>query len=158
MTENFTPERSAKHAAQPSEEAAPANRQPAAAAQAGPLAQSSTHRITAGIVAILLSCVLGADALIQLAASSPLVALVLALASLGNLGAGIMILVLHTQRLGVAPTLSLVMAIVGIAAGLLGVGTPFYGPSLAVVAFVLSILVVHFTSAGILKDKQLAGA
>lgn len=117
-------------------------------------AQSSTYRITAGIVAILLSCVLGIDALIQLAANSPIVALVLALASLGNLGAGIMILVLHTQRLGAGPTLNLVMAVVGIAAGLLGAGAPIYGPSLAVVAFALSILVVHFTSVGIVKDRQ----
>jgi hypothetical protein len=119
---------------------------------------SSGYRVTAGIVAIVFSFVLSAQFFVALAGGGAPIALLISLASLGNLVSGIVILVLHNQRLGNAPKVVLGMALFGIVATLLGAFVPVYGPMVAVVGFLLAIVILEATSRGMTREKQTVSA
>ena len=145
MTESITPERTAPQ---------PQNSQPPQNVAVEPA--SSGHRVAAGIVAIVLSFVLSFDAVLNLSAGNVVPALVISLASLGNLASGIVILVLHRQRSGNGPKIVLGMAIFGILAGLLGAVTPIVGAFMGMLAFAAAIVILWAISSSIAKDKSLS--
>lgn len=143
MTESITPERTAT---QPQYSHPPRN---VAVGQA-----SSGYRVAAGIVAIVLSFVLSFDAAVSFSAGNVLPALVISLASLGNLASGIVILVLHSQRAGNGPNIVLGMAIFGILAGLIGAVTPVVGVMLGMLIFGSAVVILWAISASVARDKQ----
>jgi hypothetical protein len=132
----------------------PVQQQPQHHGAPGQLPASSGYRVTAGILAIVLSFVLSFGALVSLSGEAPWAAMVLSLASLGNLVAGIVILILHRQRLGIGPNVVLGMAIFGIVAGLIGAVVPIAGPTLGMVIFALAIVILWATSASVAREKQ----
>lgn len=154
MTENIAPERTAEHQPvqhQPAVHHVAPREWPQAAAQ---LPASSGYRVTAGILAIVLSFVLSFDALISLGTENLWAALAISLASLGNLASGIVILVLHRQRLGNGPNIVIGMALFGILAGLFGAVVPNAGPFVGMVVFAFAIVILWATSASVARDKK----
>ena len=145
MTENIAPEHTAQHQ--------PVLQHPVPH-HVAPLAASSGYRVTAGILAIALSFALSFDALICISTGNPWAGLALALASLGNLASGIVILVLHRQRLGNGPNIVIGMALFGILAGLFGAVVPNAGPFVGMVVFAFAIVILWATSASVARDKK----
>lgn len=118
--------------------------------------KSSGFRVAAGIVGIICGVwfVVPSIAGFQDEGGTAFMALLILVAALGNVAAGIVLLANQRQRSQWAPVASLVFAGFAMLLGLTGMAVPYYGPALLVSAVALAAPVLIVMGIGLAKERH----
>ena len=129
--------------------------QPGQWVPAGPaLPRSSGQRVAAGIVEIVLGLWLFFPAILGFGVNLAVLGILFLIASLGNIVAGIVLLVRHRDRAPAAPVTSLTFAGLAVLLIFISLLIDFYGAGLAVLILPVAIPVLIIMGIGLAKEKR----